>query len=113
MFASGCGFDNRGTLAPAKPAQRQRSDVTTTAQGRNKFRPEGNDNKNRQPFNTLDNQVEKLLCRRIGPVDILVDRQNRPLCSQASYLVKEHSESPLLLRIGRQIERWVAPSCGE
>jgi hypothetical protein len=98
---------HRRPVIQAEPGERQRAYVRLTRPRRREIGSEGDDHQHRQVRDALDGQGQKLLRRRVDPVHVLVDHQNRLVRRERHELVHERFERQLLLALRGQIERRV------
>ena len=76
--------------------------------GRAELGPEGDHRERPQALHAFGQEIQELHRRRIDPVHILKDRQDRLLAAQGFKLPEQDLEGALLLALGRQIKRRLA-----
>jgi hypothetical protein len=74
---------------------------------RRKFRPERNEQQHAKGWNPVHNSTEYLQTRRVGPMSVLQDHQNRIFQRQRCHLREERLQSSLSALLRREIERRV------
>ena len=89
--------DQIRTLAPAEPAHGQRGDVRVAGPGRLELRPKGDQHQHRQLPDALDHRAQQLEGRRVDPVHVLVQRQDRVPRRKTGELVDQRFQRPPLL----------------
>ena len=99
----------RRALAPAEPAQRQLGDVALADPGRRELGAEGQQQQSRYRAYPLDQLVDELQRRGVGPMDILEQHERRPPAGQRLELIEQDLERKLLLALRREVERRIAP----
>jgi hypothetical protein len=68
---SGEPFDQRRTVTPVEPVQRQHRHMRPAAPGVPKLRAEGDDEQDTQPRYAIERQVEQLARGRVDPMRVL------------------------------------------
>jgi hypothetical protein len=107
-LAPGQPLDHRPALPPAEPAERERGDVPVARPGRGEAGPRRDDGEHGQALHALGHQAQDLERARVGPVDVLVERQHGPARGQARQLVEQDLEGALLALLRAEIQRRVA-----
>jgi hypothetical protein len=77
--------------------ERELRDVRTLSPGRVELGPKGEQHQDRQVLHLLDQQIEQLEGRRVDPVKVLVDCENRLAGCQSLDLGGQDLERALLL----------------
>ena len=76
--------------------------------GRAELGPEGDHHERPQALHAFGHKIQELHRRRVDPVHILIDGQDRLLATQGFKLPEQDLEGALLLALGRQIQGRVA-----
>ncbi len=101
--------DQRCPVALRQPAERQHGDVRLPGPRRLKFRPEGDDEQDRERLQSFDGQRQEFDRRRVAPMRVLEQHQNRPALRQGFEPVEQHAEeaaaTPLRVRGRRPSSR--------
>jgi hypothetical protein len=75
--AAGVAACERFDLRPFEPVERQRPDMRTRRPGRRKYRAKGQHDQERRDRRLIDQLAEQVQCRRIGPMHVFPNLEQR------------------------------------
>jgi hypothetical protein len=105
-------FDQSRALAPVEPVEPQLGDVLPPDPRRGELGPKAQEHHRRQRPHPLDQQIEQLERRGIGPMQVFVELEHGAGAGQIFQLIEQNLQRALSVTLRRQVQWRKAPPGG-